>query len=129
MVVFDGHDTRVWVRAAFAITVSAALIFRGCQQRGAARSTSVLIAGFLCVTAVFTSMVISSPANGAWICLVAVVTGAGGLCLTRIDLPSRLSPLTRRSLEAVDYISVAAVVPLAFWIGGVFDVVRGLSLI
>ena len=128
LVVFGGHGTSVWVRTAFAITVSAALIFRGCQQRGAVRSTSVLLAGFLCVTAAFASMMMSSPAHGAWICLTAVGVGAGALGITRVDLASRLSPLTRRSLEAVDYISLAAVVPLALWISGVFDLVRGLSL-
>jgi type VII secretion integral membrane protein EccD len=128
LVVFGGHSTSVWVRTVFAITVSAALMFRACQQRDAARSTSALLAGGLCVTAAFTSMMMSSPAHGAWICLIAVALGAAALCLTRVDLASRLSPLTRRSLEAVDYISLAAVVPMALWIGGVFDLVRGLSL-
>ena len=128
LVVVDERGTSAWVRAAFAVTVSVALMFRACRQRGAARSTSVLLAGFVCLTAAFTSMVAAAPEHAAWACLLAVALGASVLCLTRAELESRLTPLTRRALETVEYLALAAVMPIACWMAGVFDFVRGLSL-
>jgi hypothetical protein len=39
-----------------------------------------------------------------------------------------LSPFARRAIEVVDYLALAAIVPLACWVGGLFGFVRGLSL-
>ena len=71
---------------------------------------------------------ISLPQYAHWICLTAVVLGVGALWLTIADLATRLSPVARRSLDLLDYLALASVVPLACWVGDVFGIVRGLSL-
>ncbi len=113
---------------AFTGVVSVALILRASQQRGAVRSTAILIAGLVSTTAAFTLTALSATQHATEICLVAVVLGAGALFLTGTDVGSRLSPFARRGIEVVDYVAIAAVVPLACWVGGVFDFVRGVSL-
>ena len=70
----------------------------------------------------------SAPRYAHWACLIAVVLGVGALCLTNTDFAARLSPFARRGIELVDYLALAAVVPLACWVGGLFGFVRGLSL-
>jgi hypothetical protein len=57
-----------------------------------------------------------------------MIVGASTLCLTLADVGERLSPFVRRGIEVVDYLALAAVVPLACWVGGLFGFVRGLSL-
>lgn len=114
--------------AAFGGVVSAVLLFRATQQQGAARSTAVFVAGLISTTAAFTLVALSAPQHAAWVCPVSVALGAGALGLTCSDLGTRVSPFARRALEIGDYLSVAAVVPLACWVGGVFGFVRGLSL-
>ncbi len=79
-------------------------------------------------SAAFALAVISLPQYAHCICLVAVVLGVGALCLTIADLATRLSPVARRSLDLLDHLAFASVVPLACWVGNVFGFVRGLSL-
>ena len=79
-------------------------------------------------SAAFVLAVLSLPRHAHWVCLIAVVLAVGSVCLTVADLGTRLSPVARRSLELLDYVALAAVVPLACWVGDVFGIVRGLSL-
>ncbi len=88
----------------------------------------MLLAGLISATAAFALVVVPDPRNAFWVCLVVVALGAGALCLTQVSLGSRLSPFGRRGVEFVDYLALAAVVPMAGWICGAFGLVRGLSL-
>ena len=79
-------------------------------------------------SATFVLAVLSGPRHAHWACLIAVVLGVGALCLSHTDFGARLSPLARRSVELLDYLALAAVVPLVCWVGDVFGIIRGLSL-
>jgi len=128
LVVADRRNHATWSGIAFTGAVSAALILRAVQQRGSIRSTTTLTGGFVTITAGFTHLTLTSPGRTAWIGLIAMILGAGALCLTLADVGERLSPFVRRGIELVDYLALAAVVPLACWVGGLFGFVRGLSL-
>ena len=128
LVAADQHNQNAGSSVAFTGVVSAALILRAGQQRGRDRSTAVLAAGLISTTAVFTLVAMSDPGHAPWVGLIAITLGAGTLCLIRADVGERLSPFARRGIEVVDYLALAAVVPLACWVGGLFGFVRGLSL-
>jgi type VII secretion integral membrane protein EccD len=128
LVIVDLSGASTCSRIAFTGAVCAALIFRACRQLGAVRSTLMLCAGLVCTTAAFTLTVASAPQHIAWSSLGAVALGTGSLCLTRANLGSRLSPFTRRGLEATEYLVLVTLVPMACWVGGVFGLVRGLGL-
>ena len=128
LVAADQHSQNAWRYVVFTGVVSVVLILRASHQRGAVRSITILLAGLVSTTAAFTLVAFSAPQHAVAICLVAVALGAGALCSTRTDLGSRFSPLARRGVEVVDYVAIAAVVPLACWVAGAFDFVRGLSL-
>jgi type VII secretion integral membrane protein EccD len=128
LVAADRLSQNVAGRVAFIGVVSAALILRAVHQRGAVRSTAVLAAGLISTAAGFALAASSAPRHAPWVGLIALILGAGALCLTRADFGPRLSPSARRGIEVVDYLALAAVVPLACWVGGLFGFVRGLSL-
>jgi type VII secretion integral membrane protein EccD len=128
LIVADRPVDDSWARLVFVAAMAVALIFRGCQQRGVARRAPVLIAGLTCTTAAFALMMISVPMHVSWLCLAITALGTGALCLTRVNLGPRLSPFGRRGVEVVDYLALAAVVPMAGWICGVYGLVRGSSL-
>lgn len=128
LVAADQHGQNEWKGVAFSGVVSVVLILRASQQSGAVRSTAIHLAGLISTTAAFTLATFSAPKHAAGICLVAVALGAGALCWTHTGFGSRLSPFARRGIEVVDYVAIAAVVPLACWVGGALDFVRGLSL-
>jgi hypothetical protein len=39
-----------------------------------------------------------------------------------------VNPLVRRTVEVSEYLALAAVVPLACWVGGLYGLIRGVSL-
>lgn len=128
LVTVDHQGRNAGSFVAFTGVVSAALVLRAGQQRGSVRSTAVLAAGLVSITAVFALAAMSAPRHITWVVLIAITVGAGALCLTRGGFGSRLSPFARRGIDVVDYVALAAVVPLACWVGGLFGFVRGLSL-
>jgi type VII secretion integral membrane protein EccD len=128
LVAADQHNHVTWSSIAFTGAVSVALVLRAVQQRGSVRSATILTAGFVSTTAGFTLLTLSAPRQAPWLGLFAMIVGASTLCLTLADVGERLSPFVRRGIEVVDYLALAAVVPLACWVGGLFGFVRGLSL-
>jgi len=69
--------------------------------------------------------VVSTPGQVNWVCLVSTALGvsvlSGGLSATA-------NPVARRAVELLEYLALAAVVPLACWAGGLYGLIRGLSL-
>ncbi|OBA86417.1 type VII secretion integral membrane protein EccD [Mycobacteriaceae bacterium 1482268.1] len=126
LVAADRHDG--WNGVALTGVVSAALLFRVGQQRGAIRTAVSFTAGMISATAAFTLAAALAPQRSVWLVIMAIALGVGGSSVILTDVGSRLSPFARRGLEIVDYLALAAVVPLACWVAGLFGVVRGLSL-
>jgi type VII secretion integral membrane protein EccD len=128
LVATDHHRPNTWSGVALLAAASVVLMFRAAQQRGAVRSAAVLAAGLVSTTAALVLTALSAPQHRILVSLIAVAFGFGGLWSVRADLGSSLSPLAHRGLDVVDYLAIAAVVPLACWVAGVFGFVRGLSL-
>jgi type VII secretion integral membrane protein EccD len=126
VLVTSAHDR--WSGVALTAAVSVALLFRATQQRGAIRTAVIFSAGMISTTATLTLAALLAPQQSVWLSVVVIVAGLGGAWATLTDVGSRLSPFARRGLEVVDYVALAAVVPLACWVIGVFGFVRGLSL-
>jgi hypothetical protein len=39
-----------------------------------------------------------------------------------------VNPVVRRAVEVTEYLALATVVPLACWVGGLYGLIRGVSL-
>jgi type VII secretion integral membrane protein EccD len=66
----------------------------------------------------------------AWLVL-AVYLVAGALAVVTIGATSgvrRVSPVTKRILEMLDGVAIAAVIPLLLWIASVYDFIRNIRL-
>lgn len=89
------------------------------------RRIALMVAGHIAVAAGVVLVVVSAPGQANWVCVLATAIGltalGGAVGVT-------LSPLARRAVDLVEYLALAAVVPLACWVGGVYGLVRGLSL-
>ena len=53
---------------------------------------------------------------------------AATLCLGFITQAMTFSPIGRRSVELLEYLALAVIVPLACWICGVYSAARGMNL-
>ncbi|MBX7446892.1 type VII secretion integral membrane protein EccD [Mycolicibacterium sp. 3033] len=85
--------------------------------------------GFAAMAALATALAgaaVTAPAQAYWI---AGVTGAAGLAVIGVRRGDEIAnPVLRQSVNVLDYLSAAAVVPLAAWAGGLYDVARNLGL-
>jgi hypothetical protein len=54
--------------------------------------------------------------------------GAVALCIASIGGATTISPIGRRSVELLEYLAFAVVVPLAVWLCGLYGATRSLNL-
>ena len=85
-----------------------------------------LTAGGMASTAIcFVVSVVSLPTHAHSISALAVAAGVAVL-VPRVGV--EIGPAWRRIGEIADYAALAAIVPIACWTGGVFALVRGMSV-
>jgi hypothetical protein len=80
----------------------------------------------LTVTAGFAAAVISYPAQAHVVSAIAATAGA--VALVSVVRPT-VSPIALRAVEIVEYLALAAVIPLACWVGGIYGWAREMNLI
>lgn len=89
------------------------------------RTIALVAAGMAAMAASGVTVVISAPEHAIWVSLAAVGVGIGmlgrGFGATR-------NVLARRAVDVLEYVALAAVLPLACWVGDLYGLVRGLSL-
>lgn len=112
--------------AALCATVGAVLILRCTSHADGVRRLWTAASGF---TACATSMLIlahAAPSHAFWLsAAVAVGCVAGVRWAVR---PAGVNPALRQGVYVIEYVALAAVAPLAFWVSGVYWLVREASL-
>jgi NADH:ubiquinone oxidoreductase subunit 2 (subunit N) len=83
-------------------------------------------AGFSALVAAFTVVVSAAPPHAWWCCALAVI--AAVIALRRSEGEKSSNPVVRHGVQSLEYVALAAVVPLAFWVMDVYGLVRDLSL-
>ncbi|WKG04862.1 type VII secretion integral membrane protein EccD [Mycolicibacterium sp. HK-90] len=107
---------------AFTAAVGVALLLRSRTYASGRCRTGPAVAGFLALTATFVLVVAWAPGQGSWTGILAVGTGIALLWPVTVQ-----SPVAARIADALEYAALAAVVPLACWLTGAFDLVLGLG--
>lgn len=121
----SGQTAPWWVAATFVAVVAAALLLRARSHADTARRVVLIGTGTTCATVALGAAVVHldrfATVPGALAVGIgfAVTTGLAG---------STVSPLIRRAADLVEYLALAALLPLACWVGGVYGLVRGLTL-
>jgi type VII secretion integral membrane protein EccD len=113
----------------FATVIGVALLLHAPSQINLSR-TVALVGG--AVATISTTLVVAaaaSPQHALWIGAVALILAGATLSQGFITPTITFSPVARRSVELVEYLLLAALVPLACWICGLYSAVRGLNLI
>jgi len=110
----------------FILVIGLILILRTRTHADAVRRIALTTGGMISASALFASCVVSMPEQVRWLSLLAAATGFAAL--SRFFGPT-IGPIASRTVELVEYVALAAVVPVACWVSGLFGMVRGLSLI
>ena len=105
--------------------VGLVLLLRARTHSEIPRQIALGAGAMVSVAAALAVTVISAPGQAHWATLLAAAVGAAALGSLH-GYP--VSPVLRRSVEVLEYLSLAAVLPLACWVVGLYGLVRGLSL-
>ncbi|BBX94452.1 type VII secretion integral membrane protein EccD [Mycolicibacterium boenickei] len=111
------------VEVAFAAAVGVALLLRSRTYASGPCRTAAVVCGFLSLTATFILVVAWAPAHGSWAGILAVAAGIAVLWPVTVQ-----SPVVARLADVIEYGALAAVVPLACWLAGAFDLFGDLGL-
>jgi type VII secretion integral membrane protein EccD len=111
--------------AAFTVVVSLVLMLRAHSHRDMLQGASLLGAGIVSLTSAFV-VVAWSPGLCSWMSGIGAMAAAVALWFGFSGV--KASPVARRAVEILEYLALAAVVPLACWVCGLFTAVLGLHL-
>ncbi|MFI1915113.1 type VII secretion integral membrane protein EccD [Nocardia sp. NPDC020380] len=117
--------TPYWPGLALALVCAVVLMFRSRTYAGAEQAV-VLIAGgaaILLTLLMFASFTAHQPLA---IFAAALVLLIAALVLGIVVPRRQATPPMRRAVELLEYTFVAAIVPLVFWVTGLYSLVRGL---
>jgi type VII secretion integral membrane protein EccD len=112
----------------FAAVAGGVLLLRARAHRDLARSVPLIVCGIATVSTVLVAAAATYPHWAAHIAAVSLITGAVALCLASIGGVTTISPIGRRSVELLEYVAFAVVVPLAVWLCGLYGATRSLNL-
>ena len=106
--------------------VALGLLLRARTHVDPVRRSGLAAAAMLCAIAGLASAAIATPTYAHAISALAVTIGAAALgCL---GTPT-VNPLVQRTVEVIEYVALAAALPLACWVAGVYGWARAVNLI
>lgn len=109
----------------FTAVVGLVLLLRARTHSDMPRRIALGAGAMIAMAAGLVVCVVSSPEQAHWMALLSACVGAGAL--GRL-LGLTVSPVIRRAIELLEYVALAAVLPMACWVAGLYELVRGLSL-
>jgi type VII secretion integral membrane protein EccD len=119
------HDGRWPLASVFAAVVGVVMMLRARTHIDMRRRFALVIAGLVAIAASIALVAVSTPGQANWVCVLAIAIGLSALGST---VGTTVSPLARRAVDVLEYLALTAVVPLACWVGGLYGLIRGLSL-
>jgi type VII secretion integral membrane protein EccD len=111
---------------AFTAVVALVLLLRARVHIDPCRRIGLAAAAVLTATAGFAAVVASAPTQ---VNVMSVLAAAAGAAALGFLVRPTVSPVVPRIVQAVDYLAIAAVVPVACWVGGIYGLARGVKLI
>ncbi|MFC4377482.1 type VII secretion integral membrane protein EccD [Nocardia halotolerans] len=120
-----GADDPYWPGIALALVCAAVLMFRSRTYAGAEQAI-VLIAGGSAIVLLMLIGVAVEMRQPLVVFGVALAILVAALVIGLIVPNQSATPPMRRAAELIEYAFVAAVLPLVFWVAGLYSLVRGL---
>jgi type VII secretion integral membrane protein EccD len=113
----------------FAAITGGVLLLRARSHRDLTRSVQLMLAGTATLSATFVIAAVAYPSRTPYLAAASMTLAAAALCLGFITRPMTFSPIGRRSVDLLEYLALAVIVPLACWICGAYSTARGMNLL
>ncbi len=112
----------------FAAVIGSVMMLRARTHHGVARCLPLVICGGVTLSAALVAFAAGYPHHALHIAVLAAALAFLALYAGFAVSAVTVSPVGRRSLELVEYFAFAIVVPLAFWLCGLFGAARSVNL-
>lgn len=109
-----------------AADIGLVLLLRQRVHEDGRRRAALGSAGMAALTTALGAAACAAPAQACWFALAAGAAGLAAIGVRRVG--EIANPVLRQGVNVLDYLSVAAVVPLAVWAGGLYALARNLGL-
>lgn len=110
----------------FAADVGVLLLLRQRTHVDPRRRLAVGASGFAALAAAAAAVVLLARGGAYWVAGAAALAGIATMCRTMSG--ASMTPVVRQIIQWSDHVSSAAVLPLAVWVAGGYELVRQLSL-
>lgn len=107
---------------AFTAALAAVLALRARSHVDPIRRVALLVGGTCCAAAGLAAAVVALPGLAPWAAALLAVAGLA------VGVGHEAGPMFGRIVDAVEYVAIAAVVPLACWVAGLYAAARGWHL-
>jgi len=114
---------------AFATITGGVLLLRARSHRDLARSVPLMAAGTVTLSTTLVIAAAAYPLRTPYIAAASMMLAAAALCLGFITQAKTSSPVGRRSVELLEYLALAVIVPLACWTCGLYNAARAMNLV
>jgi type VII secretion integral membrane protein EccD len=111
-----------------AAVVGSVMMLRARTHQDVVRAVPLVICGAVTLSAALVAFAVGYPHRALHIAVLATALGFLALYAGFVGSAATVSPVGRRSLELVEYFAFAIVVPLTFWLCGLFGAVRSVNL-
>jgi type VII secretion integral membrane protein EccD len=112
----------------FATVTGGVLLLRSRAHHDLARSVPLIVSGIVTLSVTLVIAAATYPQHAVQVAAGLTLLAAAALCLAFMTDAITFSPITRRSVELLEYLALAVIVPLACWICGLYGAARGLNL-
>jgi type VII secretion integral membrane protein EccD len=112
----------------FAAITAGVLLLRARSHRDMTRSVQLVLAGTVTLSATFVTAAVAYPSRTPYLAAASMALAAAALCLGFVNRTMTFSPIGRRSVDLMEYLALAMIVPLACWICGAYSAARGMNL-
>lgn len=120
-----GADLRVHGMC-LALLVAATMMLRGRSYSALVPSALLIIGGTLLTLLIIGVVCLAEPQLMLYGVLALVVIAVFALAVGVVAPRFEFSPVLRRIAEVCEYIAIAAIIPLAFWVMGLYSLMRHL---
>lgn len=113
-----------------AIVVAAVLMLRGRSYANSSQAIALLFSGLLAAAGVAVGLIVMSPAIGKMTYVFAplLLLGVAAIVFGVVFPNRRFSPVQRRSVDILEAVLIAAVIPLALGVMNLYMTLRDLNL-
>jgi len=112
----------------FATVTGGVLLLRSLAHHDLARSVPLIVSGIATLSVTLVIAAATYPQHALQVAAGLTMLAAATLCLGFVTHTIAFSPVVRRSIELLEYLALAVIVPLACWICGLYSAARGLNL-